>query len=150
MHSYHCIPASRRTYQVVDNHSTVLNYLFCVSVIMIFFVTWRWITHLWMIKSDRLNISISVAMGIRFGSIMMSTVTVRAGPSRCGTQCKTEARGPSDRWSINKEWDMVECRYNVLALELSTFDNIRWLVEIHHAFKRDSPCVQTTARPLLN
>ena len=37
---------------------------------------------------------------------------------------------------------MVECRYNVLVLELIRFDNIRWFVEIHHAFKRDN-CLVT-------
>ena len=61
-----------------------------------------------------------------------------AGPLCAVVLCKTPAGGPTDRWSIKKEWDMVECRYNVLVLDLSTFDNIRWLEEIHYSFKWDN------------
>jgi len=39
--------------------------------------------------------------------------------------CKTQAQGLSEQWSIHKKLDMVERRYNALALELSMFDNLR-------------------------
>ena len=45
--------------------------------------------------------------------------------------------GAGPLWAVvHKEWDMVERRHNVLAIELSTFDSVRWLEEIHHLFKR--------------
>jgi len=55
----------------------------------------------------------------------------RAGPGRCGAQCKTQARGPSEQWFYDVivfsqpcYTTMVGRTYKTLAQELSTFANV--------------------------
>jgi len=60
-----------------------------------------------------------------------NTRMFRAGPGRCGAQCKTQARGPSEQWFYDVivfsqpcYTTMVGRTYKTLAQELSTFANV--------------------------